>query len=466
MASRRSGLRRGLDDIPADREGASGVLAQMASETPPASPSAPVRLRVVGESDEPAQKARRTERRGKPRVTPRTRTAKARVAAPPPSPEPVAAESRARDGAPAIAKGSVETIRVFYERLGREVSRVFTETMRQVLDSGAGLENVIPQVWGRLFRAYGGLPGRVQDQLAGLFKSTGANELLDPGTWQGLYYLVESSLSHKLEVKKRRRAGEYEIDEFGLDEEFLFSVQPIFRFLYQKWFRVTATGLANVPSSGRALFVANHSGVLPYDGGMVAMAIWDEHPSPRLARALYLEWFVSVPFVQPFLQRTGQVMANPENGERLLKRDHLVTVFPEGLKGVGKLFKDRYQLARFGRGGFIKMAMRARAPIIPVSVVGAEEIHPVLMQLDFLAKPLGLPFAPLTPTFPLLGPLGLIPLPSKWSIHFGEPIDMSDYDPADAADFHLVSQLSDHVRTEIQHRIHTLLLERKSVFGG
>jgi 1-acyl-sn-glycerol-3-phosphate acyltransferase len=255
--------------------------------------------------------------------------------------------------------------------------------------AGLGADSVVPSLLGRVVRAYGEMPTRLQEGIGSVLKS--GNDLWDPATWEGLSYLMRSSLEMKLEAMRRRRQGLYEVDEFGLDDEYLENVRPLMRFLYHKWFRVTVTGLEHVPATGRTLFVANHSGVLPYDGAMIAAAIWEEHPSPRLVRALHLEWFVGVPFVAPFLQKTGQVMAIPENGERLLERDHLVTVFPEGLKGVGKLFKDRYQLARFGRGGFIRMALRARAPIIPVSVVGAEEIHPVLFQADFISKPLGLP---------------------------------------------------------------------------
>src|SRR5207253_223885 len=146
--------------------------------------------------------------------------------------------------------------------------------------------------------------------------------------------------------------------------------------------------------------VANHSGVLPFDGAMISQGIWSHHPTPRHVRWLYLKWFASLPFVSIFLSRGGGAMACPENGERLLEQDRLVGVFPEGLKGVGKLFRDRYKLARFGRGGFIKMAMRTKAPIIPVSVVGAEEIYPAMFYMEWLSKPLGMPMLPITPTFP------------------------------------------------------------------
>lgn len=412
------------------------VSAKLSSPAPP--PARRTKLRIVTPADERSRKRPPRSRKREEPLAPR----------PEPAPEP-RAPKRATE---------------FYERLGRDVVRVFGKTVRQVLAAGLPGDEVVPAVFGKFSRAFGGLPGRIQDRLGALGLGD-ASEFLDPDTWRGLSMLVSSSLQMKIEAVKRRRAGDYEVDAFGLDEDYLARVRPLFRFLYKKWWNVKVTGLSNVPSQGRALLVSNHSGVLPYDGAMIATAIWEEHENPRLLRALHLEWFVGIPFVAPLLQKTGQVMANPDNGERLLQADHLVTVFPEGLKGVGKLFKNRYHLARFGRGGFIKMAIRARAPIIPVSVVGAEEIHPVLLQMDVLAKPFGFPFLPLTPTFPHLGPLGLIPLPSNWRIHFGEPIDMSVHSPDDANDFHLVSQLSDHVRTVIQRNIHDLLKQRPSAFG-
>lgn len=497
--ARKAGLKRGLRDIPSDKESAASVLSHLGrkevapdstdvEEQPearvedpetseldsapipepstsrngdgsPGSPSGRSRPRRPRKKAASSSRPRRPARR--PR-SPRSEPDAAPDAAPDPSAHTAEPQEPERPHRP--SDRDIEQVRSFYGKVGQEVTRMFDSTLRQVLSSGRGLEEVIPQAFSKLIRGFGKLSGSWQDQLARLWQNQLSSDLLDPATWEGLFYLVKSSYEMKLETRRRRKKGDYEVDEFGLDEDFLFSVQPLARFLYDKWFRVTATGLENVPHHGRTLFVANHSGVLPYDGGMIATAVWDHHPSPRLVRALHLEWFVSVPFIAPFLQRTGQVLANPENGERLLKKDHLVTVFPEGLKGVGKHFKDRYQLARFGRGGFIKMAIRANSPIIPVSVVGGEEIHPVLAQLDFIARPLGLPFAPMTPTFPWLGPLGLIPLPSKWCIHFGEPIDMADYAPEDASDFHLVSQLTDHVRMEIQRTIYDLLRQRGGAF--
>ena len=195
-----------------------------------------------------------------------------------------------------------------------------------------------------------------------------------------------------------------ETDEFGADPRFAETLGPFFEFLYAVWWRVEATGIEHVPASGPGLVVANHSGVLPYDGMMVKLAIRHEHPARRECRMLALDMFALLPFLAPLLAKTGEVRANPENAERLLRQGELVGVFPEGVKGVGKHFKDRYKLARFGRGGFVRLALRTGAPIIPCAVVGAEEIHPVVGKADWVGRPFGLPYFPITPTFPWLGP--------------------------------------------------------------
>jgi len=257
-----------------------------------------------------------------------------------------------------------------------------------------------------------------------------------------------------------------EVDEFGYDPRFMERVLPFFEFLYTVWWRVEATGVQNVPEKGAALIVANHSGVLPWDGLMVNLAVRHEHPGRRSCRMLALDMFALLPFLAPLLAQSGAVRANPENAERLLRKGELVGVFPEGVKGVGKRFKDRYKLARFGRGGFVRIALRTGAPIIPCAVVGAEEIHPALARMDWLGKPLGLPYVPITPTFPLLGPLGFVPLPSKWSIAMGEPIRMDGYGPDAADDPMLVNRLSEEVRATIQRMVDDGLARRKSVWLG
>jgi 1-acyl-sn-glycerol-3-phosphate acyltransferase len=159
------------------------------------------------------------------------------------------------------------------------------------------------------------------------------------------------------------------------------------------------------------------------------------------------------------------VRACQENAERLLRQETLLAVFPEGIKGIGKLYKERYKLQRFGRGGFVRLALRTRTPIVPVAIVGAEETNPMLLRLEAIAKPLGIPYVPITPTFPLLGPLGLIPAPTKWKITFGEPIVLQEGAESETDEL-LVARISERVRSDIQQLLDTSVRERKSVIFG
>jgi 1-acyl-sn-glycerol-3-phosphate acyltransferase len=255
-------------------------------------------------------------------------------------------------------------------------------------------------------------------------------------------------------------------DAYGSDSRFAETLEPLVEFLYAMWWRVEATGTEHVPARGAALVVANHSGVLPYDGLMVQLAIKREHPAGRLCRMLALDMFALLPVLAPILSKSGSVRASPENAERLLREGELLGVFPEGVKGIGKRFRDRYKLARFGRGGFVRVALRTGAPIVPCAIVGAEEIHPVVGKADWMGRPFGLPYVPLTPTFPWLGPLGLVPLPSKWSIDFGEPIDLREYGPQGAEDPILVNRIAEGVRARLQRMVDGRLARRRSVWFG
>ena len=263
----------------------------------------------------------------------------------------------------------------------------------------------------------------------------------------------------------RRVAGEYHEDEWGFDEEFAEAAFPIFEFLYRSWWRVQVSGIENVPGHGRALIVGNHAGsVFPFDATMIGAAIQKEHPLPRWARALVLNWAFDLPFVSYFIRRIGGVAANPANLGRLLEQDHPVMVFPEGAKGFGKPFSERYRLQRFGRGGFVEVALETGSPIIPVAVVGSEEIYPKIGQSGALARLTGAPYVPITPTFPWLGPLGLLPLPSRWRIEFLEPIDLSGYGPGASEDRSLVFDLSEQVRETIQEALYKGLVARGPAF--
>lgn len=257
-----------------------------------------------------------------------------------------------------------------------------------------------------------------------------------------------------------------EVDDFGFDPVYEQKVRPVFDFLYEKYFRVETEGIEKIPADGRCLLVANHSGTLPYDGAMIKTAVKREHPVHRDVRWLAEDFIFHFPFLGSFTNRIGAVRACQENAERLLGQEQLVAVFPEGVKGIGKLFRDRYRLQRFGRGGFIKLCLRTRAPIVPVAVVGGEETSPMLMRVELFAKGLGLPYIPVTPTFPLLGPLGLVPAPTKWKILFGDVIELDAYGPEAAEDEILVGRLAERVRATIQAMLDRAVGERRSVWFG
>ncbi|HEY7957591.1 MAG: lysophospholipid acyltransferase family protein [Polyangia bacterium] len=257
------------------------------------------------------------------------------------------------------------------------------------------------------------------------------------------------------------------VDEFGRDPQVASRIEPLLEFLYKSYFRVSARGMGHIPDDGRALIVANHSGTLPYDGAMIMHAVKHEHSAARDVRPLVEDFVFHFPYLGTLMNRIGGVRACPENAERLLEQDQLVAVFPEGIKGIGKLYRERYQLQRFGRGGFIKLALKCDAPIIPTAVVGAEEIHPMLTKITWLAKSVGIPYLPITPTFPALGPIGLLPLPTKWFIAFGEPLYYNaEYGAEGAGDRILVNKLAEQVRNRIQSMIDDLLRTRKSVLFG
>ncbi len=304
------------------------------------------------------------------------------------------------------------------------------------------------------------------ERVNSMLQGVDLRDYLDPDFWKGIGMVLRYQIDEQVNFIQRRLRGEYSTDPFGMDREIIEIARPFLTFMYTTWWRVTATGLEHVPAQGRALLVANHSGVLPWDGAMIATAVANEHPAQneRIVRSLHLHWFTTLPVIAPTLAALGQVPGIPENAIRLLEQDELVCVFPEGLKGVGKLFKDRYKLARFGRGGFVQAALRTQAPIIPVAVVGAEEIYPMLANAEGIAKLFGFPYFPITPFFPWLGLLGVIPLPTRWSITFCPPIATNEYEPAAADDPITVLALSEQVREIIQETINQKLAERTSVF--
>ena len=424
--------------------------------------AAPQRAEVapkVAESPsvEPAKPAKRVSARRAPAEAPASEPAKkrrpsARRSAPPPEPQPapapppvaresVARESVARETEPA-------TPDPIYE-LEEKFDRLITEA-----DSIAGdpharrrAAEALSELAARL-GGYEGEPQRAEDtSLIG-----NARELLSTD-----YYARRWG---RLAMRNRSE----QVDDFGLDRTYEARLAPLFETVYRRWFRATVRGVSRVPSEGRAMIVANHGGALPWDGSMVRTALRLEHPARRDARWLAEDFVYHMPFLGALLTRVGAVRACPENAERLLVQDQVLTVFPEGMKGLGKLYRERYQLQRFGRGGYVKLALRTGTPIVPAGIAGSEEVYPLLMKSSRLAKLAGLPFLPVTPTFPWLGPLGLVPLPSRWVIVFGEPIDFSHYGPDAAQDALLVNRLNDEVRARVQELVAEALGSRDSVF--
>jgi len=276
---------------------------------------------------------------------------------------------------------------------------------------------------------------------------------------------IERRVAATLAFVRRRLSGDYTVDEFGFDEDFIENAfLPLLRPLYKSWFRVEVRGIENIPTSGGALIVANHSGTVALDSLMTQVAVHDEHPANRYLRMLGANLVFRTPIVGAVARKSGCTLAANPDAERLLASGELVGVWPEGFKGVGKPFSERYKLQRFGRGGFVAAALRTSVPIVPCSIVGAEEIYPVLGNLKTVARLIGAPYVPVTPTFPLLGPLGLIPLPSKWIIEFGAPVDTVLLGPQAADDPMVVFDLTDRVRETIQQTLYSLLLQRRSVF--
>jgi len=310
--------------------------------------------------------------------------------------------------------------------------------------------------------------------VVGVGLALGALRLVRDGLRQGLdapealirgAAVLPRDTRRAVERAARRLDGDYREDEWGFDEEFADLVLPFLDFLYDRWWRVTTLGAGNVPGHGRALMVANHAGILPWDATMISMGLLREHPLPRYPRFLVLDWAFSLPWVSVAIRKVGGVAASPFNALRLLEQDELVAVFPEGVKGTGKPFRERYQLQRFGRGGFVELALRTGAPIVPVAVVGSEEIYPKLGESPPLARAIGAPFFPLTPLFPWLGPAGVVPLPSRWLIEFCEPIPTAHHGPDAADDRSLVLELSEQVRETIQAKLLENVVRRGPAFA-
>ncbi|MFE7774458.1 lysophospholipid acyltransferase family protein [Streptomyces sp. NPDC057445] len=358
---------------------------------------------------------------------------------------------------------------------GRRKAPAEAVTMREVpagavpgqpereLQGGAGTTRETGPVW----NAAGGVRGEEQPPVPDAGGQGGHRRQSSPGSpgSPGSTGGWDRRIAGGLAFLRRRLTGDYEVDEFGYDKELTDQVlMSLVRPLYEKYFRVEVKGIENIPSHGGALVVANHSGTLPLDGLMMQVAVHDNHPAGRHLRLLAADLVFMLPVINELARKAGHTLACSEDAERLLQQGEVVGVMPEGFKGIGKPFGERYKLQRFGRGGFVSTALRAGVPIVPCSIVGAEEIYPMIGNAKTLARLLGFPYFPITPTFPWLGPLGAVPLPTKWTIQFGEPILTDGYPPEAAEDPMLMFNLTDQVREQIQHTLYKLLVQRRSVF--
>lgn len=272
-----------------------------------------------------------------------------------------------------------------------------------------------------------------------------------------------NDIEKALAFLRRRFTGAYETDDFGFDHDLTENVlMPALRPLFERYWRVEQRGEENIPKNGPAILVANHSGTLPLDAMMMSYGVHQE--TGRHVRLLAADLALRLPVFGQLARKAGNTLACPEDAHRLLRAGELVGVCPEGYKGLGKPFRQRYRLQRFGRGGFAEVAIAERVPVIPVAIVGAEEIYPMVADIKPIARLLGLPYFPITPLFPLLGALGAIPLPSRWIITYGEPITSEDISADDMQDPMTVFNFADRVREEIQQMLYRALATRRSVF--
>ena len=270
------------------------------------------------------------------------------------------------------------------------------------------------------------------------------------------------------EFVRKRMMGDYTVDEFGFDPHLNGAIfLPLLRVFFKSWFRVEVSGIENLPESGAALVVANHAGVLPFDGLMTSVAVHDNHPTHRDLRLLAADMVFDMPVLGQAARKAGHTMACTSDAHRLLAAGELTAVFPEGYKGLGKHFKDRYKLQRFGRGGFVSAALRTKAPIVPCSIVGSEEIYPMIADVKLLARLLGLPYFPITPLFPLAGPAR----DDAAAVEVAHPVRRADRDRATTTRRRptipmVTFELTDQVRETIQQTLYQLLANRRNMFLG
>jgi 1-acyl-sn-glycerol-3-phosphate acyltransferase len=288
----------------------------------------------------------------------------------------------------------------------------------------------------------------------------------DRVTSQRLRDLLPSPFSLPAPSPPPRRPRRRARDPFGYSPRLHDQVRPLAKFFYRRYWRVETSGVANIPGSGAALVVGNHSGAIPLDAAMLVTAVDLDHPQHRLLRFLYDRFVADMPLVGDFYSRMGSVVASYENARALLRRGDLVGIFPEGVDGVAKGLGRRYQVQRF-RTGFVRLSLEQRVPVVPVAIVGAEETYPLIGKWSaggLFTRLLNVPYLPVTPFFPLFGVLGAIPLPTRWRVRFAEPLHLYAETGIDAGSRRCVEELTERVRRQIQGMVHQLLAERDSVF--
>jgi 1-acyl-sn-glycerol-3-phosphate acyltransferase len=277
-------------------------------------------------------------------------------------------------------------------------------------------------------------------------------------------FLIRQGVRHELDERVERavmHVNSAGFDDWGLDPQTLKATLSVTEWIYRKYFRVRAENIERIPE-GRCLLVANHGGQVPLDGMLIAMSVLLDGNPPRIARGMVERWFPSLPFISTLFMRCGGMVGDHRNCRLLLEREECVLVFPEGVKGSGKSIYDRYKLQKFGTG-FIRLALETGAPIVPVGVIGCEETYPGIFNFKKLAKLVGAPYLPVTPFFPFLGPIGMLPLPTQVSLRFGEPLKF-DVDP-EAPDAE-IEALVEKVRVALDAEIQTGLAERGGKLFG
>lgn len=283
--------------------------------------------------------------------------------------------------------------------------------------------------------------------------------------WKNLQTLKDPLKALELRVPSYYSRYSEEKDEFGFSLETFARWEPLFRFAFEDYFKVRVRGIENIPGDGRVILAGNHSGLLPLDGAMITMAMCNQHHSPRRVRYLVTDWFFTVPGIREWVIETGQVRATLENAQKLLEADEIVGIYPEGLRGVGKTFPERYRVLDF-HPGFVQLAIQTQTPIIPVATVGGDEIFPNFVNVKALAQLLKMPFFPITPAFPWLPfPIMFVPLPVRWLINIHKPINLG-YPPEKATDRKLTLRIAREIQYEIQKDLNRLLKERKTLFTG